>query len=93
MFDGGVWTSWSCSGCGGRHLSSVCRHFITQVQVLRKSDTHRKFLQVSSLQGLVEMFGDLLPGGKPVVPLLLPGDMVVLPVGAGEGSPHLNHES
>ena len=67
-----------------------------QWSLLTDSHTHRKFLQVSSLQGLVEMFGDLLPGGKPVVPLLLPGDMVVLPVGAGEGSPHLgimNHEA
>ena len=35
----------------------------------------------------------VLPGGKPVVSLLLPGDMVVFPAGGGECSPNLKHEA
>ena len=52
--------------------------------------THRQFLEVPTFQSFVEMLWDVLPGGKPIVSLFLPSDMVVLPARGGECSSDLN---
>jgi len=38
-----------------------------------------KLREVGCGEGLVEVLGDVLPGGKPLVPVLLPGLVVLLP--------------
>ena len=50
---------------------------------------YRQFLEVSALQALVQVLGDVFPGGEPVVALLLPRVVVVPPARRREGPPHL----
>ena len=52
--------------------------------------THRQFLEVTAVQGVVQVLGDVFPGGKPVVSLLLPGVVMVSPRGGGERPPDLS---
>ena len=54
--------------------------------------THRQFLEVTAVQGVVQVLGDVFPGGKPVVSLLLPGVVMVSPRGGGERPPDLARE-
>ena len=41
--------------------------------------TDLKFGEVGGGEGLVQVLGDVLPGGQPLVPVLLPGLVVLLP--------------
>ena len=50
---------------------------------------YRQFLEVSALQALVQVLGDVFPGGEPVVALLLPRVVVVPPARRREGPSHL----
>ena len=52
-------------------------------------DTHLELGQVGGGEGLVQMLGDLLPGGEPLVPVLLPSLMVLLPGTRRERALHL----
>ena len=42
-------------------------------------DTHLELGQVGGGEGLVQVLGDVLPGGEPGVAVLLPGFVVLLP--------------
>ena len=56
-----------------------------------KNITHRKFLEVTAVQGIVKMLGDVFPGGQPVVSLLLPGVVMVPPWWGGKRPPNLKY--
>ena len=51
--------------------------------------THVERPQVVPAGLLVQVLGDLLPGGEPVVPHVLPGLVVVPPAASVEGLLHL----
>ena len=53
--------------------------------------THRKFLEVTAVQGIVKMLGDVFPGGQPVVSLLFPGVVMVPPWWGGKRPPNLKY--
>ena len=53
--------------------------------------THRKFLEVTAVQGIVKMLGDVFPGGQPLVSLLLPGVVMVPPGRGGKRPPNLKY--
>jgi len=44
-----------------------------------QSSVKRKFLEVTAIQGIVKMLGDVFPGWQPVISLLLPGVVMVSP--------------
>ena len=60
-------------------------HFVKTIKCVtagrppKKNITHRKFLEVTAVQRVVKMLGDVFPGGKPVVSLLLPCVVMVPP--------------